>query len=430
MTTPFHVLIIGAGTSGLASAILLHRTLTARSVPFQISVFELRSGPATLGGAVNVTPNAVKLLDHLGVLKPLEIAGCTVKTIEIISSRSLKPLGGITFGDVDRYGANSLRIARKDLQVALLSEVEKCGIRVSFSEKLESVEQTQDYVQAIFADGTRVTGNILIGCDGTHSAVRGCIDPDRKPVYTGLSNTYSYVNPKDPSVLPIKDTSAIFQCRVGSLLLTWSTPSRTERLFWAAVMEIAAPEDLSKDGWRSMGDDVAKMKNRVKETYCSEKDPQMGFFADLLEATEDDIFFYPVWKLDMSEKWWEGRCVLLGDAAHAMPPLAQGVGLALDDAVMLDRLVQGEMDKRKDSDTGTIDTKDIVWDNVWKKLVEIRISRVRKDYDRAVGGFEGLKDKGWFAAMLKDWIVWLYLWIIGVKFDEAFKYDVLKEPLV
>ncbi|KAF3925824.1 hypothetical protein ABW20_dc0102765 [Dactylellina cionopaga] len=453
MATPFHILIVGAGSAGLASAILLHKRLTSHSIPFQISVFELRPGPSTLGGAVNLTPNAVKLLDHIGVLKDLEVAGCSVKTIEIISSRSLKPLGSIPFGDIDRYGANSLRIARKDVQGALLAKVSECGIQVHFSKRLEKIEQTPDNITALFEDGTSVTGDILIGCDGTHSAVRKCIDPDRKPVYTGLSNTYSYVNPKDPSILPMKDTSGIFQCRVGSLLLTWSTPSRSEKLFWAAVMEIDAPEDLSKDGWKGMGDDVAKMKQRVKETYCSERDPQMGFFADLLEATEDDVYFYPVWKLEMSEKWFEGRCVLLGDAAHAvgktlqifqmthvergltkggyiqMPPLAQGVGLAVEDAVMLDRLLDAQLEKNKEANEGQANTKDIVWEDVWKKLVKIRIPHVKKDYDRAVGGFENLKDKGWFVAMMKDWLVWFYLWTIGVKFDEAFKYDVMKEPL-
>ncbi|EPS35069.1 hypothetical protein H072_11419 [Dactylellina haptotyla CBS 200.50] len=424
MTSPFHVLIVGAGSCGLASAILFHKTLSARGIPFQISVFELRSGPATLGGAVNLTPNAVKLLDNLGVLKELEKAGCSVKTIEIISSRSLKQLGSITFGDVERYGANSLRIARKDVQGALLAKVAECGIKVHFSKRLENIEQTPENITAIFADGTSVTGDILIGCDGTHSIVRKCIDPDRNPIYTGISNTYSYVNLKDPNVLPIQDTSAIFECRVGSLLLTWSTPSRTDKLFWAAVMEIDAPTDTSKDGWKTMGDDVAKMKQRVKETYCSERDPQMGFFADLLEATDEDVYFYPVWKLEMSEKWFEGRCILLGDAAHAMPPLAQGVGLAVEDSVMLDRLLNAHLDKDKESDM-----KAIVWEDLWKKLVKIRIPRVKKDYDRAVGGFEGLKDKGWFVAMMKDWLVWFYLWAIGVKFDEAFKYDVYKEPL-
>ncbi|EGX42962.1 hypothetical protein AOL_s00215g911 [Orbilia oligospora ATCC 24927] len=429
MANPFHVLIVGAGSAGLAAAVLLHKTLTTHSLPFRISIFELRSGPSTLGGAINLTPNAVKLLDHIGILKDLKNSGCSVKTIEIISSRTLTPLGNLTFGDVDRYGANSLRIARKDLQAALLAKVAELGIEVLFSKRLENIEQTANDITALFIDGSSVIGDILLGCDGTHSAVRKCIDPDRKPIYTGLSNTYSYVNPKDLSSLPLKDTSAIIQCRVGSLLLTWSTPSRSEKLFWAAVMEVPAPQDLSKDGWRTMGDDVTKMKQRVKDTYCSERDPQMGFFADLLEQTNDDVYFYPVWKLEMSDKWWEGRCLLLGDAAHAMPPLAQGVGLAVEDAALLDKLLNAHIQNTKNANNGDINMKEVPWEDISKRLVKIRMPRVKKDYDRSVGGFEGLKDKGWFAAALKDWLVWFYLWAVGVKFDEAFKYDVMKELL-
>ncbi|KAK6506598.1 hypothetical protein TWF481_005056 [Arthrobotrys musiformis] len=429
MATSLHVLIVGAGSAGLAAAILLHETLSTHSIPFQISIFELRSGPSTLGGAINLTPNAVKLLDHIGILKDLETSGCSVETMEMISSRTLTSLGNLTFGDVDRYGANSLRIARKDLQAALLAKVAELGIQVSFSKRLENIQQTPEDVTALFSDGASVTGDILLGCDGTHSAVRKCIDPDRKPVYTGLSTAYSYVDPKNLSSLPFKGTSAIIQCRVGSLLLTWSTPSRSEKLYWAAVMEVDAPQDLSKDGWRSMGEDIAKTKQRVKDTYCSERDSQMGFFADLLEQTEDDVYFFPVWKLEMSEKWWEGRCLLLGDAAHAMPPMAQGVGLAVEDAVLLDRLLNSHIEKAKRAESGEINLKEVPLEDIWQKLVKIRTPRVKKDYDRSVGGFEGLKDKGWLAAMLKDWLVWFFLWAIGVKFDEAFKYDILKESL-
>ncbi|KAF3933268.1 hypothetical protein ABW19_dt0209641 [Dactylella cylindrospora] len=424
MADPFHILIIGAGTSGLASAILLHKTLICQPRPFLISVFELRSLPSTLGGAVNLTPNPIKILDHLGVLKGLEATGCSVRTIEIVSSRTLSPLGNITFGDVARYGADSLRIARKDLLDALLSKTAACNIKVEYSRKLESIEQTGSSVTAIFADGTRITGDILLGCDGTHSAVRKCIDPGRKLEYTGMSTAYSYVNAVDPSALPIRDTSAVFECRVGSLLISWSTPSRSEKLFWAAIMETPAPEDGSRDGWKSMGSDVEAMKKRVKDTYCSEKDSKMGFFGELLDSGDEEVFFYPVWKLDVSENWWEGRVLLLGDAAHAMPPLAQGVALATEDAVMLDRLI-----RHKIQNDLSFDLKDIGWEDIWKQLVKIRIPRIKKDYDRSVGGFEQLKDRGWFAAMLKDWLVWFYLWAVGVKFDEAFKYDIMKEPL-
>ncbi|KAK6362369.1 hypothetical protein TWF730_006060 [Orbilia blumenaviensis] len=318
MADLFHVLIVGAGSASLTAAILLHKTLSKHNVAFRISIFEIRPGLSVLGGAINLTPNDVNLLNHIGVFKDLETLGCSVKTIEILSSRTLTSLGNLTFGDVNRYGANSLRIARKDLQAALFAKVAALGIGVSFSKQLEIIEQTPDNITAVLFDGTRVVGDILLGCDGTHSAVRRCIDPHRKPVYAGLSNTYSYVDPGDLPSLPIKDTSAIVQYRVGSLLLTWSTPSRSEKLFWAAVMEVTEPEDLSKDGWKAMGQDVAMVKQRVNDTYCSERDPQMGFFAELLEQTKDDVYFYPVWRLETSEKWWQGRYLLLGDAAHAV----------------------------------------------------------------------------------------------------------------
>lgn len=112
-----------------------------------------------------------------------------------------------------------------------------------------------------------------------------------------------------------------------------------------------------------------------------------------------------------------------------MPPLAQGVGLAVEDAALLDRLLNDHIEKTKNANNGEVNTKEVPWEDISKKLVKIRTPRVKKDYERSVGGFEGLKDKGWFAAMLKDWLVWFYLWAIGVKFDEAFKYDVLKESL-
>src|SRR4051812_35882605 len=102
-STPFHVLIVGAGSAGLTSAILLHKTLTAYSVPFQISVYELRPTPSTLGGAVNLTPNAVKILDEqIGIIEKLYQTGCKVKTMEMISSRTLLSLGNLNFGDVER----------------------------------------------------------------------------------------------------------------------------------------------------------------------------------------------------------------------------------------------------------------------------------------------------------------------------------------
>lgn len=50
---------------------------------------------------------------------------------------------------------------------------------------LRAVEQDDDGVTAIFADGERVAGDILIGADGIRSTVRGLCAPQSQPLYAG-----------------------------------------------------------------------------------------------------------------------------------------------------------------------------------------------------------------------------------------------------
>ena len=318
---PFHIAIIGAGSSGLAAAILLHRSLSERSLNFKISIYELRPGRSTLGGAVNLTPNSVRLLQYpLGVYDKLKQTGCEVQIIEMISSRTLSPLGDLTFGDMQKFGADSLRVARKDLQNVLLDKIEELeGVEVHYGKKLLNIEQEYEgsFVTAEFSDGEKVVADILVGCDGTHSAVRTHIDPERQPVYSGVSSAYSYVDIQDADILPF-DKTAIFQARNGSMLVSRSTPSRTERIFWAAVIPMDAPGDSSKDGWRTMGSDTDAVKNKVKEIYGVEGNPKMGFLQKMLDEGDEGVYFHPVWKLEMSDNWYKGRVLILGDAAHAV----------------------------------------------------------------------------------------------------------------
>ena len=57
-------------------------------------------------------------------------------------------------------------------------------------------------MRAVFADGTEAAGDMLIGCDGVHSAVRRIIDPAAPaPAYAGLLNIGGYARgmPSTPS---------------------------------------------------------------------------------------------------------------------------------------------------------------------------------------------------------------------------------------
>jgi 2-polyprenyl-6-methoxyphenol hydroxylase-like FAD-dependent oxidoreductase len=77
------ILILGGGVAGLTAALALTKFAPKNFNP-RISIFEVRPVPATVGGAVNLTPNALRLLDHLGVFKKIQDAGYgeTINAVE------------------------------------------------------------------------------------------------------------------------------------------------------------------------------------------------------------------------------------------------------------------------------------------------------------------------------------------------------------
>ena len=87
-----HAIIIGAGPAGLAAALALRQQSTPSS-PIRVTLLELRPNVQTLGGAVNLTPLAMRYLDSLGIGPRLRPLGIKVSYIDIISSRTGTSLG-------------------------------------------------------------------------------------------------------------------------------------------------------------------------------------------------------------------------------------------------------------------------------------------------------------------------------------------------
>src|SRR5262249_26981638 len=124
-----HTLILGAGISGVASAI----ALLNHSPPLPFTLYELRPVPSTIGGAIGLTPNALRYLDRLGVLSKLNEKGYGAVTegIEIFTIHSGRRLGEIEFqnctaeGDRDAKGYLGLRIMRMDLLHGMLDVLDE-----------------------------------------------------------------------------------------------------------------------------------------------------------------------------------------------------------------------------------------------------------------------------------------------------------------
>ncbi|CUS14426.1 unnamed protein product [Tuber aestivum] len=399
---PQKALIIGAGITGPAASLLLH------SLGLQVTIYELRPSPSPLGGAISLAPNALRILDKLGVYEKLKTLGCSVSVTQMFSASTGKALGSLCFGDKSRHGYESLRVPRRELQNVLLERARELGVEVIFGQKLVEVVEQENGVIAKFEGGEGVRGDLLLGCDGIHSAVRSrLVQTDRLPVYTGVAASYGIVK-KAALTAPIPfNTTGFFNGRCGSIIVSYCDAAMTE-VYWAAVMEVQKQE--SRDGWRTVGEDRDAVKRDVLKRF---EGSAVGCIKELIEESED-VYLYPVWKLGHGGNWHSKRCVLLGDAAHAMPPHggSQGFSLALEDTVILSRILEKE---------GLDDLE-----RVFVRFEEVRKPRVDKVYLQANKNWEGIKDIGWFANMIKEFFMWIYLIFFAKSVEESYLYDAHK----
>lgn len=256
---------------------------------------------------MNLTPNALFLLQDLGV----KVSGCVVDAIEIFSYHTGSRLGELSFRGPSGH---SMRVVRKELQKALLDAVEKGGVRIVYGAKLVKVKEDGDKVVAGFEDGMEAEADFMVGCDGMYSAVRmKYVEPERNPIYTGVSTAYATVDATGlKAPIHFKQT-AVNAGRYGSLLTSFIDPERT-KVYVGAVMQTAEQE--SKEGWKARGKDHEMTVREVKRRYGDSAFPCL---PELLEKVEEYIF-YPVCRLEPGGKWYRGRVMLLGDAAHGVCP--------------------------------------------------------------------------------------------------------------
>ena len=392
-----HIIIIGAGPSGLATALALTQYLN--SAP-RINLLELRSAPSTLGGAVGLTPNALRVLHHLGVLDVLHAKGYGVEIgkIEMFEVERGGRIGEISFEGAEGQGVGEegrrfkgLRVLRTELTEAMLEVVRgKENVEVEFGRKVVRIEEGELGVKVWCEDGREVEGQVLVGCDGIHSVVRGLlVEKERRVVYTGIAAVFGFAHLREGQQVGWVD-SALCSSRRGSLMCSYHEESRT-KMFLAAIMETKEVE--SREGWVAKGKEQDEIKSSVKEKYCGSA---VKCLDNLVERS-DAWTLYPVYMLGPGGTWCTKRAMLLGDAAHAMPPQGESVGLALEDAVVFARRM-ADVQQRGDLESA------------FAKYERLRRPRADEAYEQATFGWDTQKDSGWFTFQLKNWLTGWFLW--------------------
>ncbi|KAF5582546.1 salicylate hydroxylase [Fusarium pseudoanthophilum] len=338
-----HIIIVGAGPAGLAAALAMSQTTIQGSLP-RITILELRPKAETLGGTISLTPLALRYLDALGVGSRIRKLGIPIRGVDVVSLRTGQKLGQML------PGTDALRVLRHHVAQCMadaIAELPKDLVTLRYGARVTGIQQVDDQgddggavrVDVQFhADKSResISCDVLLGCDGIHSFVRSTVvDRERKKTYSGRAIAYGYVDSDSTGQIgvttldekPILRDSTMIQGQHGSFLMTHFESSK-EKVYALAIMPMAENQD-AREGWKALGDDKVTLKRDIIGRF---NDGGIKGLETLIN--ESDWYFYPVYMLPPGGKWSKGRVLLLGDAAHAMPPQGESTGIAIEDGVL------------------------------------------------------------------------------------------------
>jgi salicylate hydroxylase len=319
------IAIAGGGIGGMAAAIALMRQ------GHRVTVYEQASGWGRVGADVNLTPNVVKALDGLGGLVGAQVRRDGAQPTFRISRDWDTGLETSRLGmgqtAEQQYGAPQVTIHRADLLAALAAEVPERQILLG--RRLKSLVQDDAGVLLQFEDGSSARHEVLIGADGIHSRVRSALFGEESPRFTGVVSYRSVVPSERVQDVPEIDAfTKWWGPNPQSQIVTFPLNQGRETFVFATTGQ----DNWTEESWTSEGD-----VQELRQVYSD-------FHPDarkLLDACER-VLKSALYEREPLAQWSQGRVSLLGDACHPMLPfMAQGAGMAIEDAVVLGRALAG-----------------------------------------------------------------------------------------
>ena len=326
------ILIIGGGPGGLTAALHLHR------LGFDVRVFESVPAMRPLGVGLNLLPHAVRELTTLGLAE--ELAAISIATAELAYYNKHGQLiwrepRGLAAG----YHWPQFSVHRGRLQLLLYSAVVKAlgPDRVHPGMHLHSFAQDAGGVTAHFVDRAtgrpagEARGDILIGADGIHSAVRRAFYPNESvPPFSGrlLWRATSEAAPF------LTGRSMIMAGHANQKFVAYpicpDAGARGRSLInWIAELHVGGEKAPIPRDWNRRVE-----KSRFAPAFQDWRFDWLDVPA-LIESAES-VYEFPMVDRDPVPRWSFDRVTLLGDAAHPMFPVgSNGASQAILDAAAL-----------------------------------------------------------------------------------------------
>jgi FAD-dependent urate hydroxylase len=311
-------LIAGGGIAGPVTAMALQRA-GIDAVVYEAHV----PGADDAGSYLTVATNGLDALRAIDADKPVLAAGFPTPT-NLLLSGSGRRLGSVSNGGTMPDGTVSHTVKRARLYRALHDQATDRGIRIEYGRRLVGAEATAGGgVVAAFDDGTRATGDLLIGADGVHSVTRRLLDPAAPSGrYVGLVNFGGYTPGTDGGAEP-----GVWHMIFGRRAFFGYVVDPDGGTVWFANVPRPAVTPAER-----AATSPEQWQGQLVELFAGDHGPA----SDLIAAGALELAGDSTYDLPSVPTWHKGPMVIVGDAAHAPSPTSgQGASMAAEDGVVL-----------------------------------------------------------------------------------------------
>ncbi len=299
-----NVLIVGGGIGGMTAAIALRR------IGIAVDLIDIDPKWRVYGAGISITGLSLRAFEHLGILDEIRrrgYVGSVIRTLkytgEVVAMRNLPEESG--------------GILRPVLHEILARTVREEAVAVRLGITVAKLTQTDEQVDVAFTDGSTGCYDLVVGADGIYSSIRGMIFPDApKPAFTG-QGCWRVVAPR-PADMDRGESYLDGPVKIGL------NPVSDDEIYMFLL------EHVPDNPFYSDEQLVSHLRKLME--------PFGGTVPGVRETVREpsQVNYRPLEWLLLPEPWYQGRVVLIGDAAHATTPhLASGAGLAAEDGLVL-----------------------------------------------------------------------------------------------
>jgi salicylate hydroxylase len=296
------VTMIGGGIGGLTASIALARRGA------QVTLHEQAPALSEVGAGIQLSANVVRVLDALGV-GPAVTAQALRNTGVHLYDAAGKPVLQMDLL-AHRPDAPFLVIHRARLIAVLADAARSAGVEIHLGSRME----------------TPPDAPLVIGADGLKSPLRQVLNGPQVPFFTGQTAWRAVIH-------DATSRTAIAQVFMGAGQHLVSYPLAHGLRNIVAVIERPAWQD---EGWS-----VPDNPDNLRQAFATFGGPVPDWLAAVRETNIWGLFRHPV-----AATWHNDRMAILGDAAHpTLPFLAQGAGMAIEDAWILAACLDANSDQ-------------------------------------------------------------------------------------